>query len=464
MSTEQPLLVSITPHREFLPADTEQQKLFVMLKLKPTKIVSNSRPETDIILLIDTSGSMFEVVVGAAKPTGETVFKDGNEYNVVTGGKTKIDLVMESLTKLVNSNSFSSKDRLALIQFDDQASTLIGLTPATETQAIEQAIAQLDTFSGGTCLGRGMNLALEMLYNQKMSARRVLIFTDGQTFDELECQELAEKLATNGVGITALGVGDYNEDLLIKLSDVTAGNLYHLVGENPIGTQVSISNLPQTLFDEIQDIQQEVINNIALNIKTVKGVELAKITRVYPEQADFPLINQPYPIGSAKANDETIFILELNVESRPTCKVRIAQIGLTYDIPGLNRRGELPPQNLVVQFITGAGGVQVDPEVMGYVQQSNITTLVSNATKIADENPDQAEQWLETARRLTVKIGNNAMLESLDDGIDELRKTRKISAGTRKTVKMGAKGKTIKMNNDINDEIDEDKIREFSGT
>jgi Ca-activated chloride channel homolog len=463
MSTEQPLFVNITPHREFLPADTPQQKLFVMLKLKPTKIISNTRPDTDIILLIDTSGSMYEVIIGEAKPTGETVFKDGNEYNIVIGGKTKIDLVIESLTKLIHSNSLTQKDRLALIQFDDQASILISLTPATETTKFEEAIAQLDRFSGGTCMGKGMNLALEMLYNQKMSARRILIFTDGQTFDELDCQEISEKLAQNGVGITALGVGDYNEDLLIKLSDITAGNLYHLVGENPIGTQVSISNLPQTLFAEIKDTQQEVINNIALSIKTVKGVELTRITRVYPDQADFPLINQPYPIGSAKANDETVFILELTVENRPPCKVRIAQIGLTYDIPGLNRRLELPPQNLVVQFITG-GGAQVDPEVMGYVQQSNITTLVNSATKIAEENPEQAEQLLETARRLTVKIGNEAMLASLDDGIDELRKTRKISAGTRKTVKMGAKGKTIKMNIDINEEIDEAKIREISGT
>jgi Ca-activated chloride channel family protein len=461
---EQPLLVSLTPHRDFLPADAAEQKLFVMLKLKPNQVVSNSRPSTAVILLIDTSGSMFEIITGEPEPTGETVFKDGNQYTIVTGGKSKIDLVIESLNKLITSPNFTSQDKLALIQFDDQASTLIALTNATETEKFEEAIAQLDSFSGGTAMGRGISLALEMLYKQEMTARRILIFTDGQTFDELECQELAEKLAQNGVRITALGVGDYNEDLLIKLSDITAGNLYHLVGENALGTQVSINELPNILFGEIKDTQQEVINNMALNIKTVKGVELTKITRVYPQQADFPLINQPYPIGSAQADDETIFILELDIEKRPTCKVRIAQIGLTYDIPGLNRRGELPPQNLIVQFINGAGGVQVDSEVMGYVQQNNIATLVSNATKMADENPEQAEQLLETARRLTVKIGNSAMLESLDHGISELRKTRKISSATRKTVKMGAKGKTIKMTNDINDEIDEDKIREFSGT
>jgi Ca-activated chloride channel family protein len=462
---EQPLLVSLTPHREFLPADSDKQKLFVMLKLKPAKVIANSRPSTAVILLIDTSGSMYEIVSGEPQATGETVFKDGNEYNIVTGGKNKMDLVIESLNKLIYADIFTAQDKLALIQFDDQASSLIGLTNPQETAAFEEAIAQLETFSGGTCMGRGLSLALEMLYQQKMSAKRILIFTDGQTFDELECQELAKNIADNGVRITALGIGDYNEDLLIKLSDSTAGSLYHLVGENATGTQISLQELPEILFNEIKEIQQEVINNIGLNIKTVKGVELTKITRVYPQQADITLTNPPYHLGNAQANDETIFILELDIEKRPSSKVRIAQIGLTYDIPGLNRRGEFPPENLVVQFISGGnGGVQVDPEVMGYVQQNNIATLVGNATNIAEANPEQAEKLLETARRLTVRIGNNAMLESLNNGIEELRRTRKISAGTRKTVKMGAKGKTIKMEQDINDEIDDEIIREFSGT
>lgn len=106
----------------------------------------------------------------------------------------------------------------------------------------------------------------------------------------------------------------------------------------------------------------------------------------------------------------------------------------------------------------------MNQEVMGYVQQRNISQLVDEATRVAENNPDRAEQILETARRMTVKIGNKDMEESLNAGIDELRKTKKISAGTRKTVKMGSKGKTVKMGSDINDELTEEQIRQLSGT
>lgn len=466
MELTQPLKVVITPHREFLAADTANQKLFIMLKLRPTKEVANTRPSTAVSLLIDTSGSMYEIVSGNAQATGNFITTDGNQYREVIGGKSKIDIVIESLNNLIDSGLLNQQDRICLIQFDDKASTLIGLTPATQKQDIKNAIARLKEFSGGTCMGKGMEEALEILKQQSMTSRRALIFTDGQTFDEFECQELSNQFSSNGISITALGIGEYNEDLLVNLSDTTGGRVHHVVTEEAKGMQVSVDNVPQTIFDEYLQAQQEVINNLAMNVKTVKGVELNRITRVYPDQAEFPLLQPPYHIGSAMGNDETIFILEFDVDSRASSRVRVAQLGLTYDVPAQNRRGELLPQNIVVQFLVGQGATaSVDQEVMGYVSQRNISQLIDDATKIAEQNPELAEQKMETARRLTVKIGNQDMLESLNEGIIELRKTRKISSGTRKTVKMGSKGKTVKMSTtDLDEGLSDEQIRQLTGT
>jgi len=79
-------------------------------------------------------------------------------------------------------------------------------------------------------------------------------------------------------------------------------------------------------------------------------------------------------------------------------------------------------------------------------------------------NPQRASELLETAHRMTQRIGNQAMTESLAEAQDELRKTRQISSGTRKTIKMGSKGKTVRMSDDINDELSEEQIRMASGT
>ena len=56
------------------------------------------------------------------------------------------------------------------------------------------------------------------------------------------------------------------------------------------------------------------------------------------------------------------------------------------------------------------------------------------------------------------------MTRSIGDAQAELRKTRKISSETSKTIKIGSKGKTVRMSNDINDELSDEEIREASGT
>jgi Ca-activated chloride channel family protein len=98
------------------------------------------------------------------------------------------------------------------------------------------------------------------------------------------------------------------------------------------------------------------------------------------------------------------------------------------------------------------------------VQQCNIANLVDQSIKMAEKNPEKAEELLETAKRMTLKLGNSEMTESLNNAQSELRKTQKISSGTRKTVKMGAKGKTVKMGNDIDDMLSEEEMRNIVGT
>jgi Ca-activated chloride channel homolog len=439
------LNVTITPHREMLPADSAEQKLFLMLKLQPTKEAAKSRPSTAFTFIIDTSGSMDEPLAG---------------------GKTKREAVIESLQGLIRQTGLlTQNDRIAIVQFHEKASTLIGLTPATEVQQIESAINQLRNYSGGTMMGLGLSQALKLLSGKDMASRRALLFTDGDTFDEEDCRELVQEFSKNNIPITALGFGDeFNEDLLSALSDTTGGVPFHVVPHQGAGTAIAIADLPNHILEEFKSAQQEVITNLAMTVRTVKGVKLTRVARVYPSLAEFPMEPEPYPIGNAASNDETVFILEFNLESRIASRIRLAQLGLTYDVPGQNRRGELPLQNVVVEFVAGQMAVQVDQEVMGYVQQSNITQLVNDAARIAEHNPEGAQEKLEMARRMTVRLGNQDMADSLGQAQDELRKTRKLSSGTRKTVKLGSKGKTVRINTDANDLPSDEEIRRATGT
>lgn len=312
-------------------------------------------------------------------------------------------------------------------------------------------------------MGLGLQQTLDLLSGQDMAIRRALVFTDGETFDDDQCRELAHDFASRNIPITALGVGDYQEDLLIHLSDMTGGHLFHVVAGQAMGTQIAIEQLPTVLLDELREAQNEVITNLALSVKTVKGVKLERILRAYPTQAEFSLDQQPYPIGNASGQDDTIFLLDFTVETRPASRMRIAQIGMTYDVPGQNRRGELPPQNLIVEFVSGQLTATTNQEVMGYLQQCNIAHLVNQAALTAKQNPEQAEKLLQQAEALARKTGNLAMTQSLQTAQDELGKTRKLSSENIKTVRLGSKGKTVKMDDGLNQKLSESEIREQTG-
>lgn len=455
---------TLTLNREFLEADKEHQKLFAMLKVRPTKEAAETPPPVNYVCLIDTSGSMYEVVGGEVQETGRTFNVDGCDYREVSGGVTKIDLVIESLKKLVQSQQFKPEDRLAIIRFDDEASTLLELSPITDLQRIDDAVQQLRLYSGGTRLGLGMRHALNLLSSPSMAVNRVLLFTDGQTFDEDLCKDFVKDFTNNNISISALGVGEYEENLLMYLSDNTSGKLRHVVAEAASGTQVAIADLPKEILGDFRDAQKEVVTNMALSVATVKGVNLVRLARVYPNVVENPMDRDPYLIGNIMAGDETIFIMEFDVQSRSASRVRIAQLGFTYDVPGKKQRKEVPPQNIVAQFVDGTITPQMDAEVMAYVQQLNVAGLVQQSMDIVESDPGKAEKLLETASRMTKRWGNDSLTESLGQAQDELRKTRKLSPEFRKTVKLGSKGKTVRINDDLEEQLSQDAIRKLTGT
>ena len=421
--------VSLTPHRGFLRASPEgsleTQKLFLLAQLTPQ---TTARAPLALTFVVDTSGSMREKV---------------------EGGKNKLELVTQALSSLVQSSDLTSQDQVAIVQFDDDASTLTNLT--SDRGRLAQAVDALRKHSGGTMMGLGM---LEALTNVSSGSRnkRMMLLTDGATFDEDACRAVTGTYVAQGITITSLGVGDeFNEDLMGEISDRTGGRVIHVVAKNASPpASVLASDLPTVLGDEFRRAASEVITNLEFTLRGVKGVTLDRVTRVYPFLAEIDMVRfeggAKAKAGNLEASTQTAFLLELTLPPRPPAKVRIAQIGLTFDVPGEGTRGEVPPTDVVVEFTFDENQTAaVNPEVLGYVQQRNLEGLVKQAAQEAQSNPLQAAKTIEIARQMTVRLGNSAMTVALDQAKSELEQNKNISSGTAKTIKMGAKTQTIKV-------------------
>jgi Ca-activated chloride channel family protein len=455
------LHVTIKPHREYLRANAGAQKLFVMLKLLPTPEAAQARPRVHLALVIDTSGSMREPAPGSAAEIlpAEPFTVDGKTYNATFEGTTKLDIAMDAARRLVGSANLQPDDSVSIIQFDDNATIVAEGQIGPDHERLLAGIDALGRYSGGTQMGKGLNIAVEALGRADQAARKVLLLTDGRAVDELDCRDAAGALAQLHTPIIALGVGEeYNEDLLSDLCSVSQGRPYDFR---------DMTALPDIFEAELGAATRQVIADVRLTVRTVRDAQLASAMRAYPNLADIDPAQEPLPLGNVEAGDHTVFILEFDLQSRPPVRARLAQLGVTYLVTAQGYRGEVAPQDVVVEFTEDeALAAAVDSEVMGYVQQRNVDNLVRQATEQAKTNPEQAARTLQVARSMTQRLGNAGMTQALGQAVDELRGNGTIKIGTVKTIKLGARTQTMKAGGPdaVPDNIPSDEeIRKITG-
>src|SRR3954451_13628508 len=103
-----------------------------------SEFADNPEPRVPCVLLLDTSGSMSEVVGNAGEETGQTVQRDGKTYRVVSGGTTRIDLLNEGLITLKDTLAAdplaSKRAEIAIVTFGGMVTTIQDFVPAEHFQ------------------------------------------------------------------------------------------------------------------------------------------------------------------------------------------------------------------------------------------------------------------------------------------------------------------------------------------
>ncbi|HVF84617.1 MAG TPA: VWA domain-containing protein [Abditibacteriaceae bacterium] len=447
------LHVFFKPHRSHLAAATKApQKIFALLKVIPQVATIPARAACAFIFVLDASGSM------------------NDRLDSTRSGSSKLQSAVEAARSLLDDESLRAQDKVSIIAFSDTARVLLPLSVLGDGARARAALDTLTRSSGGTQLGEGLRAAWEelMRQNDAHAANRVLVLTDGETADEALCREMAPQFGSQNIPIVAVGVGQsYNENLLGDLSEATQGRPYHLN---------ETDELREVLQGEARLSSREIVTNVQLEVRAVKGVRLESATRVYPSLSDVALSStRPLRLGNIASGDYSVFVLEFAVEglSRPAGRARLAQLLLSGQTASDVERQSMAPQELFVSFTQDASATtQVDAEVLGYVQQKNADRLVRDAMVQAKRDAKTATRSLHQALEITRRLGNAPMTKMLQDAVDELQQTGTLSSNRRKTVSLGGRTRTVAVTlaqtpqsgQSIHNIPDEAEIRRLTGT
>jgi Ca-activated chloride channel family protein len=430
------LHASIQSHRAHLRAGTsEPQKLFTLLRVSPDRSLLGARPPLALLLVVDTSGSMRS-----------------------TSGESKLDRAIASAHELLEDSLLAPDDLIGVIGFDARAHNVWPLSPLLDRRDAHFALDKLHAFGGRTRLALGLQSAREQLAQLKnLSARRVVVLTDGQTEDEGECRGLAEEFAGLNTPLVVAGVGaSYNESLLRDLAEYSGGRAHHLD---------SVRELRGLLSGELRLSTREVLLDALLEIQAVRGVNLDAVSRVYPSLSPVSQSNGAWPLGNIAGGDEALWLLEWTVAGmeRPPARARLAQVRVGASTSD-GERHTAGDQGLVVSFsLDESLVVQTDPQVLGYVQQKSLDTLLRQAAVAPDPRPA-----LSSALAVSKRLNNPNVTRIVAGALDEASRLGSLAPQTRKSILLRPRNQTVKIGatgvaSDVGPVPSDEEIRRITG-
>jgi len=221
---------------EIADAPWNNNHRLVLIGLQGKKIPYDNLPASNLVFLIDVSGSMSD--------------------------ENKLPLVKSSLKLLVDQ--LRPQDKVALVVYAGNAGLVLPSTNGNNKIKIKQAIDQLES-GGSTAGGAGITLAYKTATENfiKEGNNRVILCTDGDfnvglsSDDALET--MIEKERKSGVFLTVLGygMGNYKDNKMQKLADKGNGNHAYIDGFNE-AKKVLVNEFGGTLFTIAKDVKLQV--------------------------------------------------------------------------------------------------------------------------------------------------------------------------------------------------------------
>jgi Ca-activated chloride channel family protein len=208
----------------------------VRLGLKAKPIASDKRPPSNLVFLIDVSGSM-------------------NEPN-------KLPLVKASLKLLVNQ--LGENDRIAMVVYAGASGLVLDSTPATKKETILNALDQLQA-GGSTAGASGLQLAYEVAVKNfiKNGTNRVILCTDGDwnvgtTSTEALVKMIEEKRETGVfLSVFGFGMGNLRDEMMVKLAGKGNGN-YGYIDTLREAHKAFVEQMGGTLVTVAKDVKIQV--------------------------------------------------------------------------------------------------------------------------------------------------------------------------------------------------------------
>ena len=315
------------------------------------KEVSEGRMPLNIGFVIDRSGSM---------------------------GGEKIEYTKQAVQYAINH--FTPQDIASLTVFDNEVQVLYPAKQVEYKDEFKGVVSQI--FPGGsTNLSGGLVKGYrEVAKNVKPEqVNRLLLLTDGLANvgiqDPIKLCAKAAGMKEAGVTVTTLGVGDdFDEDLLTKMAEQSAGNYYFID---------STDHIPQIFAQELKSLLSVVAQDVKVSFRCSDAVMVTKVWNYQPSGNETVEISLP----DLFSTDRKLIILELQVRANGMGSVPLGTVSVSYDDAGEKLEYVSFGMDLQLEATQDANLLSLpeEPEVLMQVELNKTAEAREAAIRLADE-------------------------------------------------------------------------------
>jgi Ca-activated chloride channel family protein len=236
-------------HLEVAGCPWAPEHRLVRIGVKGLEMDRRERPKSNLVFLVDVSGSMDE--------------------------PSKLPLVVDGLKEL--ARELGGNDRVAIVVYAQQEGLVLPSTLGTNQAAILGSLNQLRA-GGSTAGGAGIQLAYQIAEDNfiRGGTNRIILCTDGDfnvgVTSTGELQRMAgQKAKDTGVFLSVLGFGrgNLNDQMMEAIADHGNGN-YHYVDDLREARRVFVEEMSGTLVTIAKDVKIQV----EFNPRQVAGYRL----------------------------------------------------------------------------------------------------------------------------------------------------------------------------------------------
>lgn len=297
--------------------------------LQAKKIPTDNLPASNLVFLIDVSGSM-------------------GDYN-------KLPLLKQGFKLLVDQ--LRPKDHVAIVVYAGAAGMVLPSTSGNEKTKIKEALENLQA-GGSTAGGEGIKLAYKLAAENfiKGGNNRVILATDGDfnigTSSEADLKTLIENKRESGVYLSVLGfgMGNYKDNKMETLADKGNGN-YAYIDDLQEAQKEFVTEFGGTLFTVAKDVKLQ----LEFNPKYVKAYRLIGYENRKLNNEDFNDDKKDAgEMGSGHTVTAIYEIVPAGVESQYLGKVdplkyqenkNLTNVGNSNEVLTIKLRYKLPDEN-----------------------------------------------------------------------------------------------------------------------